>query len=37
VSYQRDLEQELVDIEDLVRHLRDESDSGGGGEQPVEV
>jgi hypothetical protein len=38
VSYQRDLEQELADIEDLVRHLRDESDSGGGGgEQPVEV
>ncbi len=23
VSYQRDLEQELLDIEDLVRHLRD--------------
>jgi hypothetical protein len=22
-SYQRDLEQELADIEDLVRHLRD--------------
>ena len=26
-SYQRDLEQELADIEDLLRHLRDESDA----------
>ena len=24
-SYQRDLEQELVDIEDLIRHLRDDT------------
>jgi hypothetical protein len=24
-SYQRDLEQELADIDDLLRHLRDES------------
>ena len=23
-SYQRDLEQELADIDDLIRHLRDE-------------
>jgi hypothetical protein len=28
-SYQRDLEQELADIDDLIRHLRD------GGEQPA--
>jgi hypothetical protein len=28
-SYQRDLEQELADIDDLIRHLRDE------GEQPT--
>jgi hypothetical protein len=24
-SYQRDLEQELADIDDLIRHLRDEA------------
>ena len=28
-AYQRDLEQELADIDDLIRHLRDE------GEQPT--
>ena len=26
-SYQRDLEQELADIDDLLRHLRDETDA----------
>ena len=26
VSYQRDVEQELADLEDLIRHLRDEGD-----------
>jgi hypothetical protein len=26
-SYQRDLEQELADIDDLIRHLRDEGDA----------
>ena len=25
-SYQRDLEQELADIDDVIRHLRDEGD-----------
>ena len=25
-SYQRDLEQELADIDDLIRHLRDEAE-----------
>jgi hypothetical protein len=32
-SYQRDLEQELVDIEDLIRHLRD----NGEQEQPAQA
>ena len=32
VSYQRDLEQELVDIEDLIRHLRD-----NGEQQPAQA
>ena len=27
-SYQRDLEQELADIADLIAHLRDEADDG---------
>ena len=27
VNYQRDLEQELVDIEDLIRHLRDNGEA----------
>jgi hypothetical protein len=25
-SYQRDLEQELADIDDVIRHLRDDAD-----------
>jgi hypothetical protein len=25
-SYQRDLEEELADLDDLIRHLRDEGD-----------
>jgi hypothetical protein len=29
-AYQRDVEQELADIDDLIRHLR----GNGGGEQP---
>jgi hypothetical protein len=27
-SYQRDLEQEIADLEDLIRHLRDEPAEG---------
>jgi hypothetical protein len=26
-AYQRDLEQEIADVEDLIRHLRDTSDA----------
>ena len=33
-SYQRDLEQELADVDDLIRHLRDERDEP---QQPVEA
>jgi hypothetical protein len=32
-AYQRDLEQELADIDDLIRHLRDEP----AGEQPEQT
>jgi hypothetical protein len=31
-SYQRDLEQELADIDDVIRHLRG---NGDGGEAPT--
>jgi len=37
-GYQRDLEQELADVEDLIRHLRDESDAPAASTpQPAEV
>ena len=35
-TYQRDLEQELADIDDLIRHLRDES-AGDKPEQTAQV
>ena len=36
-SYQRDLEQELADVDDLIRHLRDEGDQTAALSQPAEV
>jgi len=35
-SHQRDLEQELADIDDVIRHLRDES-AAPAAETPAEV
>jgi hypothetical protein len=37
-AYQRDLEQELADLDDLIRHLRDKpADSASASEQPAQV
>jgi hypothetical protein len=36
-SYHRDLEQELADVDDLIRHLRDEGDQTAALSQPAEV
>ena len=37
-AYQRDLEQELADLDDLIRHLRDTpADSTSATEQPAQV
>jgi hypothetical protein len=33
-SYQRDLEQELADVEDLIKHLRD-APAGGPAQEPT--
>jgi len=36
-SYQRDLEQELADIEDLIRHLRDAPAAGSAPEPTAQA
>jgi hypothetical protein len=37
-AYHRDLEQELADLDDLIRHLRDKpADSPSAAEQPAQV
>jgi hypothetical protein len=37
-AYQRDLEQELADMDDLIRHLRDKpAASTSASEQPAQV
>ena len=36
-SYQRDLEQELADIEDLIRHLRDTPEAGSAQEPAAQA
>ena len=35
-TYQRDLEQELADLDDLIRHLRD-TPANAASEQPAQV
>jgi hypothetical protein len=36
-AYQRDLEQELADLDDLIRHLRDTPPAESTSEQPAQV
>jgi hypothetical protein len=36
-AYQRDLEQELADLDDLIRHLRDKPASSTTSEEPAQV
>ena len=36
-AYQRDLEQELADLDDLIRHLRDKPEPTTATEQPAQV
>jgi hypothetical protein len=36
-TYHRDLEQELVDVDDLIRHLRDEGEQPAAPAQPAET
>jgi hypothetical protein len=36
-SYQRDLEQELADLDDLIRHLRDEGDQPAPAQPAAQV
>jgi len=36
-AYQRDLEQELADLDDLIRHLRDTPPAEATSEQPAQV
>jgi hypothetical protein len=36
-AYQRDLEQELADLDDLIRHLRDKPEATTATEEPAQV
>ncbi len=36
-AYQRDLEQELADLDDLIRHLRDKPEPTTATEEPAQV